>query len=66
MSLPRFAIQQRVTTVMVAAGIVFLGTISAFSIQKELFPQLTFPQVTVITDYTNAAPEEIETLITRP
>ncbi|MDO8643424.1 MAG: efflux RND transporter permease subunit, partial [bacterium] len=66
MSLPRYAIQQRVTTVMVAAGVIFLGTISAFSIQKELFPQLTFPQITVITDYVNAAPEEIETLITRP
>src|SRR3989338_1854763 len=66
MSLPRYAIQQRVTTVMVSAGIMFLGMISAVSIQKELFPPLNFPQVTVVTDYANAAPEEIETLITRP
>lgn len=66
MSLPRLAIQQRVTTVMVAAGIVFLGIIAVLSIQKELFPPLTFPQITVVTDYVNAAPEEIETLITRP
>ncbi|MBI3998977.1 MAG: efflux RND transporter permease subunit, partial [Candidatus Omnitrophica bacterium] len=66
MSLPRYAIQQRVTTVMLSAGIIFLGMISAVSIQKELFPPLNFPQVTVITDYANAAPEEIETLITRP
>lgn len=66
MSLPKFAIQQRVTTVMISAGIVFLGIISLFSIRQELFPPLTFPQVTVVTEYTNAAPEEIETLITRP
>src|SRR3989338_5311506 len=66
MSLPRLAIQQRVTTVMVAAGIVFLGIIAVLSIQKELFPPLTFPQITIVTEYVNAAPEEIETLITRP
>src|SRR3990167_4185622 len=66
MSLPRYAIQQRVTTVMLSAGIIFLGMISAVSIQKELFPPLTFPQVTIVTYYANAAPEEIETLITRP
>ena len=66
MSLPRLAIQQRVTTVMLTVGIVFLGMIAAISIQKELFPPLTFPQITVVTDYANAAPEEIETLITRP
>ena len=66
MSLPRYAIQQRVTTAMISAGVVFIGMISAFSIQKELFPPLTFPQVTVVTYYANAAPEEIETLITRP
>ncbi len=66
MSLPKLAIQQRVTTVMVSAGIVFLGIISLFSIRQELFPPLTFPQITVVTEYTNAAPEEIETLITRP
>lgn len=66
MSLPKFAIQQRVTTVMASAGIVFLGIISLFSIRQELFPPLTFPQITIVTEYTNAAPEEIETLVTRP
>src|SRR3989338_4683954 len=66
MSIAKLAIQQRVTTVMIYAGVVFLGMISATSIQKELFPPLVFPQVTIVTDYGNAAPEEIETLITRP
>src|SRR3990167_9343304 len=66
MSLQRLAIQQRVTTVMASAAVVFLGAISVLSIQKELFPPLTFPQITIVTEYVNAAPEEIETLITRP
>lgn len=51
---------------MVSLGIVFVGLIGVFSLPKEYFPPLTFPQVTVVTEYANAAPEEIETLITRP
>src|SRR3990167_1557389 len=66
MNLPRYAIARKVTTIMVFTGIVFLGIISAISLPQELFPRISFPQVTVVTDYVNAAPEEIETLITRP
>ncbi|MDD5496696.1 MAG: efflux RND transporter permease subunit, partial [Candidatus Omnitrophica bacterium] len=33
---------------------------------QELFPQIVYPQLTVVTPYENAAPEEIETLITKP
>lgn len=42
-----------------------LGTLSFLRLPQELFPPIIFPQVTIVTDYSNAAPEEIETLITR-
>ncbi|HOU36735.1 MAG TPA: efflux RND transporter permease subunit, partial [Candidatus Omnitrophota bacterium] len=32
---------------------------------QELFPSITYPQITVVTSYENAAPEEIESLITK-
>lgn len=66
MNIPHYAIKRRVTTVMVFLCIVFLGIISWSSLPRELFPQISFPQITVLTEYVNAAPEEIETLITRP
>ena len=66
MNLIHHAIKLRVTTIMGSLGIVFFGMVSAFSLHKELFPPLSFPQITVVTEYVNAAPEEIETLITRP
>src|SRR3990167_1574514 len=66
MTIPEYAIKRRVTTVMVFVGILFLGAVSLLSFPQELFPRISFPQVTVVTDYINAAPEEIETLITRP
>ena len=66
MTLPEYAIKRRVTTVMVFVGIFFLGAVSLLNFPQELFPRISFPQITVVTDYVNAAPEEIETLITRP
>lgn len=66
MTISEYAIKRPVTTVMVFIGIVFLGLIAIFELPQELFPRISFPQITVVTDYVNAAPEEIETLITRP
>lgn len=51
---------------MVTIGLLLLGIISFSRLPQELFPPLTFPQITIVTEYVNAAPEEIETLITKP
>ena len=66
MTLPGYAIRKKVTIVMVTLGIVVVGSIAFIRLPQELFPPVTFPQVTIVTDYINAAPEEIETLITKP
>ena len=50
---------------MVTALLTLMGVLSFIKLPQELFPPITFPQITVVTDYSNAAPEEIETLITR-
>ena len=65
MSLPKFAIKKKVTIYMFTLGLILLGVLSFKRLPQDLFPPITFPQVTVVTDYSNAAPEEIETLITR-
>jgi HAE1 family hydrophobic/amphiphilic exporter-1 len=51
---------------MIFAGVVLFGLISLARLPQELFPPITYPQLTVVTTYENAAPEEIETLITKP
>lgn len=50
---------------MVTAALILLGLLAFKRLPQELFPPISFPQVTIVTDYSNAAPEEIETLITR-
>jgi len=47
-------------------GILLLGVISYLRLPQELFPPINYPRLSIVTHYTNAAPEEIETLITRP
>lgn len=66
MGLPSFSIKRPVTTVMIFAGVALFGVISLLKLPQELFPPITYPQLTVVTTYENAAPEEIETLITKP
>ncbi len=65
MNLPRFSVRRPVTTLMLFSAIILLGAISWNRLPQELFPPITYPQLTVVTTYENAAPEEIETQITR-
>lgn len=66
MTLAEYSVRRRVTVVMLAWGAVLLGLIAFSRLPQELFPPIAFPQVTIVTEYPNAAPEEIETLVTRP
>ena len=66
MSIAAFSVKKRVTVVMLSSGAILLGLIAFTRLPQELFPRIAFPQITVVTEYPNAAPEEIETLVTRP
>ena len=66
MTLAEHVIHKKVTVVMGTLGLIILGSITFSRLPQELFPPISFPQVTIISDYKNAAPEEIETLITKP
>ncbi len=66
MNLAKFSVERPVTIMMIVAGILIFGVVSLELLPQELFPQIVYPQLTVVTPYENAAPEEIETLITKP
>ncbi|MGE4357244.1 MAG: efflux RND transporter permease subunit [Candidatus Omnitrophota bacterium] len=65
MRLPEFSVRKPVTVTMIFLGVVLLGYISWTRLPQTLFPAITYPQITVVTVYENAAPEEVEILITK-
>jgi HAE1 family hydrophobic/amphiphilic exporter-1 len=66
MKLPDFSVNRKVTTAMLAMILVVLGSITLTKLGLDLFPDIEFPTVSVITTYQGASPEDIENTITRP
>lgn len=66
MSLVTFSIRRRVTIAMATVTVLLFGFIGLSELRVNLLPDLSYPTLTVRTEYTGAAPAEIETLITEP
>jgi len=61
-----FSTRRRVTIAMVTFAFFLFGLIALSDLKVGLLPDLSYPTLTVRTDYTGAAPTEIETLVTQP
>ena len=66
MNLPEISVNRPVTVTMIILIFMVLGLVSFTRLGLDFFPDLQYPEVTVITTYPGASSEEIETLITRP
>ena len=66
MNIPALTVRRPVLTIMVTLIVVTIGLMSLTRLPIDLLPDITYPTITVSTTYGNAAPEEIEQLITRP
>lgn len=66
MRISDFAVNRPVAVLMAVCAIVLLGAVSLSSLTIDLFPEMNFPVAIVATDYTGAAPQEVENLVTRP
>ena len=65
MNLPRFAVHRPVLTVMVCLIVIILGSVSFRRLPIDLMPDITYPTLSISTEYENASPEEVEELISR-
>jgi HAE1 family hydrophobic/amphiphilic exporter-1 len=66
MSLIELATRRRVTVAMATVTLVLFGVIALFDLKVNLLPDLSYPTLTVRTEYVGAAPAEIETLVSEP
>ena len=66
MNITRTAINRPVTVTMFVVAFMLFGLVSLDRLSLNLLPDISYPSLTIQTDYQDAAPEEIESLITRP
>lgn len=65
-SLSKITIRRPVATIMVTLIVVVLGISAILGIPRDLMPNIELPVAMVITNYSNASPEEVETMVTAP
>jgi len=66
MNLANFSIKRPVTTLMIILVVLVLGFVSFSRLGIDLFPNMTLPIAVVMTQYEGVAPQEMESLITKP
>lgn len=62
----RFALNHRLLVVAITAFIVVYGAITLKNLPIDVFPDITKPTVTIMTESHGMAPEEVETRVTLP
>src|SRR5699024_1431231 len=65
-TLVRKAVERPVTFFMISLIVIGFGIFGLSNLRLNLYPDVSFPTITVYTTYEGVAPQDIETLITRP
>ncbi|WP_020401788.1 efflux RND transporter permease subunit [Gracilimonas tropica] len=60
------SIRRKVTIAMFTVGILLFGFVSLSKLSVNLLPELSYPTLTIRTEFEGAAPVEVENLITKP
>jgi HAE1 family hydrophobic/amphiphilic exporter-1 len=60
------AVRRRVTVLMVALAVVAFGGVGFSRLTLDLLPDISYPSLTVQTEFPDTAPGEVENLVTRP
>jgi HAE1 family hydrophobic/amphiphilic exporter-1 len=66
MRLPELSVRRPVTIFVTALALTIFGALSWFNIPVELLPDLSYPTLTIQTEYPDAAPTSVEQFVTRP
>ncbi|WP_217586435.1 efflux RND transporter permease subunit [Lentibacillus saliphilus] len=66
MKLVQTSVKRPVGVIMIVLAIIALGIVSVRSLAIDLFPKIDLPIAVVATSYPDAAPEDVEELLSRP
>jgi len=65
-SLSKLAVDRPITFLMATLIVIGFGVFGLTNLRLNLYPDVSFPTITVFTSYEGVAPEDMETLVTRP
>lgn len=60
------SVRRRVTVIMITLAVMAFGLVGYDRLPLELFPDITYPSLTVQTEFPDTAPPEVENLVTKP
>jgi HAE1 family hydrophobic/amphiphilic exporter-1 len=66
MKITQTAIKRGVTFIMIYVIAVGFGLFSLTRLHLDLYPELEFPLIAIVTQYTGVSPYDVETVVTRP
>ena len=66
MSIATLSIKRAVTFTMIYIFVVGFGLFGLSRLKVDLYPDITFPVIAIITTYTGVAPADMENLVTKP
>ncbi len=64
MKLIEVCLKKPILTAMIFSGIIIMGIVSLIRMPIDLFPQISYPTISINTSYPGAGPEEVERMIT--
>ncbi|MEP5834959.1 MAG: efflux RND transporter permease subunit, partial [Balneola sp.] len=64
--LSKLAVDRPITFLMTSLILIGFGIFGVLQLRLNLYPDVSFPTITIFTGYEGVAPEDMETLITRP
>ena len=66
MKISKLSIRRGVTFTMIYLILIGFGIYGLSNLKLDLYPDITFPMIGVMTDYTGVGPEDIENTVSRP
>jgi len=66
MNIAKGPIRRPILTTVIFLIVIVLGIVSYSRLSIDLMPEITYPTISVVTDYGNVGPQEMEELVTRP
>ncbi len=64
MNITDISVKRPIGTIMFFVGVLLLGYVSLKNLSINLLPDLSYPKITVLTEYPGSGPEEVERFIT--